>query len=168
MGSPSAPDGPPTGPAPARGLAYVEMLAAVAVLMVLAAAVIPLARWDEKRRREVWLRVQLQTMRDAIDQYKKYADQGLIIMSDVEQMGYPLTLEELTEGVEIGDPTSGETKTIRFLQRVPVDPFTEEQEWGLRSYQDDWDSDSWGGENVYDVYSLSRVRALDGTYYKDW
>ena len=166
-GASSAPDRPGPG-SKARGLGYIELLAALAVLMVLASAVIPLARWDEKRRREGWLRVQLQTMRDAIDQYKKYADQGLIILTDVEQMGYPLTLEELAEGVEVGDPTSGETKTIRFLQRIPVDPFTGEPEWGMRSYQDDWDSDSWGSENVYDVYSLSPARALDGTYYKDW
>ena len=71
-------------------------------------------------------------------------------------------------GVEISDPESPESKKVAFLQRIPVDPMTGEAEWGKRSYQDDWDSDSWGGENVYDVYSLSEVRALDGSYYKDW
>jgi general secretion pathway protein G len=114
------------------------------------------------------LRVHLDMMRIAIDQYKKYTDQGLIVLSDVEQMGYPLTLEELVEGVQVGDLEDPEAKTIKFLQRIPIDPFTEQAEWGLRSYQDDWDSRSWGGENVYDVYSLSRGMALDGTYYTDW
>jgi general secretion pathway protein G len=138
------------------------------VMMVLASAVIPLTRWNEKRRLEARLRIQLETMRDAIDQYKKYTEEGLIVQSDVEQMGYPLDLEELVDGVDVGDPQSPDSKTIRFLQRIPVDPFTEEAEWGLRSYQDDWDSDSWGGENIYDVYSLSDRRALDGSYYSEW
>lgn len=156
-----------------KGLSYLELLVALAVLLVLASAVIPLARWDEKRRMEVRLKSHLETMRHAIDQYKKYADEGLIIMTDVEQMGYPKTLEELVDGVEVGDPQSPDSKTIKFLQRLPVDPFNEDEfrsdpEWGLRSYQDDWDSDSWGGENVYDVYSLSRQRALDGSYYNEW
>jgi general secretion pathway protein G len=129
----------------ARGLTAVEMLAALGVLMVLVSIAIPLARWDEKRRREEHLRMELQLMRDSIDEYKK-----------------------LVDGVEVGDSTTGKTKTIHFLNRIPTDPFTEEPEWGLRSYQDDWDSRSWGGENVYDVYSLSEGKALDGTYYKDW
>jgi len=150
------------------GLSYIELMVALVVLAVLASAVIPLARWDEKRRREERLRVHLATMRQAIDEYKKYVDEGLIVQSDVEQMGYPLTLEELVEGVEVGDPNSPDSQTIRFLRKVPEDPFTGEAEWGLRSYQDDWDSNSWGGENVYDVYSLSDIRALDDTYYKDW
>lgn len=151
-----------------RGFSYIEMLVATMVLLVLASVVFPLARWDHKRRLEARLRVNLQTMRDAIDLYKKYVDEGLIVQTDVEQMGYPRTLEELVDGVEVGDPTSPEAKTIRFLRRIPVDPITGEEEWGLRSYQDDWDSRSWGHENVYDVYSLSEKRALDGTYYKDW
>jgi general secretion pathway protein G len=151
-----------------RGFSYVELLVALMVMMVLASAVIPLTRWNEKRRLEARLRIQLETMRDAIDQYKKYTEEGLIVQSDVEQMGYPLDLEELVDGVDVGDPQSPDSKTIRFLQRIPVDPFTEEAEWGLRSYQDDWDSDSWGGENIYDVYSLSDRRALDGSYYSEW
>jgi general secretion pathway protein G len=153
-----------------RGFSYIELLVALMILMILASAAVPVARWDEKRRREARLRVSLQTMRDAIDQYKRYTDEGLILQSDVEQLGYPQTLEELVDGVEVGDgdPQSPESKKIRFLQRIPVDPFTEEAEWGLRSYQDEWDSDQWGGENVYDVYSLSDLRALDGTYYLDW
>ncbi len=151
-----------------RGLTYVELITALAVLMVLASIAIPMSRWDEKRRREVELRTTLQNLRDAIDQYKHYSELGLIRQTDVEQKGYPRTLEELTEGVEVSDPNAPETQTVRFLQRIPVDPMTGTAEWGLRSYQDDWDSDSWGGENVYDVYSLAPGEALDGTRYKDW
>jgi len=151
-----------------RGFSYVELLVAMMVMIVLASAVIPLTRWNEKRRLEARLRIQLETMRAAIDQYKKYADEGLILQSDIDQMGYPLDLDELVDGVDVGDPQSPDSKTLRFLQRIPVDPFTEEAEWGLRSYQDDWDSDSWGGENIYDVYSISDRRALDGSYYYEW
>jgi general secretion pathway protein G len=150
------------------GLTYIEMYVALAVLLVLAISIIPLKRWDDRRRREAHLRRTLETVREAIDAYKKYSEEGLIVQTDVEQMGYPLSLEELVEGVEVGDPNSPDAKTVRFLRRIPVDPMTEEEEWGLRSYQDDWDSDSWGGENVYDIYSLARGTALDGTEYSDW
>ncbi len=151
-----------------RGFSYIEMLVVAAVLIILASALIPMSRWDEKRRREDRLRITLRQMSAAIDQYKAYVDSGLLIQTDVEQMGYPLELEELVEGVEIGDPLSISFKTVKFLQRLPIDPMTGEADWGLRSYQDDWDSDSWGGENIYDIYSVSSVRALDGTYYRDW
>ena len=150
------------------GISYIELMVSIVVLAILASSVIPMARWDAKRREEARLRVYLETMRTAIDQYKKFADEGLIVLTDVEQMGYPLTLEELVEGVEVGDLEDPESKTIKFLQRIPVDPFTEQPDWGMRSYQDDWDGRSWGGENVYDVYSLSGGIALDGTYYADW
>lgn len=151
-----------------RGLGYIEMLVALAVLSVLAAAVIPLAQWDEKRRREKRLRTHLSQMRQAIDAYKAYADAGMIVMDDIEQLGYPPSLEVLAEGVEVGDPSSPFSETIKFLPRVPDDPFLGTPEWGLRSYQDNWDSDNWGRENVYDVYSLSRIQALDETWYEDW
>ncbi len=151
-----------------RGLTYLELLVALAIIMVLASAVIPLHRWTEKRKRETYLRMQLETMRNAIDLYNSYSAQGLIQQTDVEQMNYPTSLEELVEGVEVGDPSSPQSTHVQFLRAIPVDPFTGEAEWGLRSYQDDWDSDSWGRENVYDVYSLSNLQALDGTYYRDW
>jgi len=157
------------------GLTTVELFAALGILIALVSAAMPLKRWDEKRRREEELRVDLRMMRDAIDLYKKAADQGRIKAQDVEQRGvpsdpgfYPTDLDELVEGVDVTDPTTGLSTKVRFLQSIPVDPFTQEAEWGKRSYQDDWDADSWGGENVYDVYSLSEVKALDGTYYKDW
>jgi len=146
------------------------------VLAVLATSVIPLARWDDKRRREARLRGALETMRASIDQYNKYMREGLIEPQDIEQCAiagarktcWPLSLEELVEGVEVGDPASPDKKMVKFLARVPVDPMTEEPRWGMRSYQDAWDSKSWGGENLYDVYSLSPKRALDDTYYSEW
>jgi general secretion pathway protein G len=157
------------------GLTTVELLAALAVLMVLVSVAIPVARWDEKRRREVELRVELRMMREAIDEYKKAADQGRIKQQDVEQKGvptdpgfFPTDLDELVDGVDVVDPATATTHKVQYLQRIPVDPFTGEAEWGKRSYQDDWDATSWGRENVYDVYSLFDGKALDGTYYKDW
>lgn len=158
----------------ADGMSYVELLVTVMVLLVLASAVIPLARWDQKRRREEHLRVTLQTLRDSLDQYNKYMIAGLIVTTDVEQCAlpadrrtcYPRDLDELVDGVEVGDPAN--PTVVKFLQSIPVDPVTGEAEWGKRSYQDDWDSRSWGGENVYDVYSLAVGQALDGTYYRDW
>jgi general secretion pathway protein G len=156
------------GRARERGFSYIEMIVTAMVLAVLATAVIPLAHWDRKRRLEGRLRVTLEQIRWAIDHYHKYVEDGMIVQTDVEQMGYPRTLEELVEGVEVSEPTSPELKKVKFLQRIPVDPITGVAEWGLRSYQDDWDSTSWGGQNVYDVYSLSDLRALDDTYYSEW
>jgi general secretion pathway protein G len=150
----------------AHGLTYVELLVAMTVLAVLATVALPMARWDQKRRDEARLRTTLVILRAAIDKYKEFSDQGKIVPSDVEQLGYPRTLEELVDGVDLGDPDNPEK--VRFLARIPIDPMTELAEWGLRSYQDDWDSDTWGRENVYDVYSLSDRRALDGSYYRDW
>jgi len=151
-----------------KGLTTVELLAAVGVLLVLMSVAIPVMRWDEKRRRESELRIELRMIRDAIDQYKKKVDEGRIQQTDVDQRGYPRDLDELVEGVDVGDPQGGQTHKMRFLRSIPVDPFTGEAAWGVRSYQDDWDSTSWGGENVWDVYSLAPGKALDGTYYKDW
>jgi len=157
-------------PAGERGLTYLELMVAATVLVILAQALIPLFTWNDKRLKEEQLRIALEIMRSAIDKYNEYFQQGLIVQDDVEQFGYPRDLDELVEGVELAqlDQTSLETKTIQFLHKIPVDPFTGTAEWGKRSYQDDWDSSDWGGENVWDVYSVSELRALDGTYYKDW
>lgn len=151
-----------------RGVTYIELLVSVTILLIVAGAVIPLARWDEKRRREVELHGTLRQIRDAIDLYKKYSDQGMIVQKDVDQLGYPLDLDELVDGVEVGDPDTPTKKKIPFLRAMPIDPITGETDWGKRSYQDDWDSEGWGGENLYDVHSLAPGRALDGTYYRDW
>jgi general secretion pathway protein G len=150
------------------GLTTVELLAALGIMLALVTVAIPLKRWDEKRRREEELRVDLRMMRNAIDLYKTYVDEGKIKQKDVDQKGYPIDLDELVDGVDVADPLTGLSHKVHFLQSIPVDPLTEEAEWGLRSYQDDWDATSWGRENVYDVYSLSLGKALDGTYYKDW
>src|SRR5262245_24016651 len=104
-----------------RGLTTVELLAALGVLLVLASIAIPLKRWDEKRRREDYLRMTLQTVRDAIDQYKKMTDEGRIQQKDVDQRGYPRDLEELVEGVDVVDPASGEQHKMRFLHHIPDD-----------------------------------------------
>jgi general secretion pathway protein G len=150
------------------GLTTVELLAALGIMMALLSMAIPLKRWDDKRRRENELRMDLRMMREAIDQYKKAVEEGKIKQTDVDQRGFPLDLDELVEGVDVADPLTGLSHEVRYLQFIPVDPFTEEAEWGKRSYQDDWDATSWGGENVWDVYCLFEGKALDGTYYKDW
>ena len=151
-----------------RGLTFIELLIVATILLIIATVVIPLAQATIKRQREIELKRALTQIRRAVDAYKMYADQGFIIQEDVEQEGYPLDLETLVEGVEVGGPENPFPKTVRFLRKIPIDPMTGEATWGLRSYQDDFDSTSWGGENVYDVYSLSWGEALDGTYYKDW
>ncbi|GBC79801.1 hypothetical protein HRbin09_01027 [bacterium HR09] len=116
-----------------------------------------------RREQEAELKLALRQMRNAIDEYKRLADQGMIQV-DLGTEGYPKSLEELVEGVEI----VGQKTKRKFLRRIPVDPMTGKAEWGLRSYQDEPDSTSWGGQNVYDVYSLSEATALDGTKYRDW
>ena len=148
-----------------RGISYVELMVCVAIIMVLAAAAVPMTRISVKRQKEIELKAALREIRRAIDEYKLATDSGRIIVEDLDSEGYPLELEMLVEGVEeVGQVD----RKIKFLRRLPVDPFNPDGEWGLRSYQDEFDSDSWGRENVFDVYSQSEGRALDGTYYRDW
>jgi general secretion pathway protein G len=154
-----------------KGFTLIEMLVTLTILAILAAAIIPLAKTAVKREREIELRQNLRLMREAIDAYKKLADENKIeIEEDTE--GYPPDLETLVEGVEVQEEAEeGEepgTKIVKFLRRIPKDPMTNSYDWGLRSYQDDHDSDVWGGENVYDVYTKSMAAALDGTKYRDW
>ncbi len=151
----------------ARGFTYIELIIATVVLSILAAAVIPVAQVTAKRAREFELRRDLRTMRDAIDNYKRAVDTGLIGGTDVEvgSEGYPKELEVLVKGVaQVGTVD----RKLKFLRRVPIDPMTGTTEWGLRSYQDEADSTHWGGQNVYDVYTKSGETALDGTKYRDW
>ena len=151
-----------------RGFTYLELVATTAILMILASAIMPMARVARKRQREIELRRELRILRTAIDDYKKMVDAGRIGGTDVKlgSEGYPPTLEILVEGVKaVG---SVEEKKLKFLRRIPVDPMSQSAEWGLRCYQDDPDSDSWCGSNVYDVYSKSQGEALDGTKYSDW
>lgn len=143
------------------GLTLVELIVTVAILAILASAAVPVARFQVKREKERELRYDLWQMRSAIDHYKDAADKGLI-QTKVDSQNYPPDLETLTTGVDI------QGHKVRFLRKVPVDPMTNSTDWGLRSMQDDPDSDSWGGQNVFDVYTKSDGTGLDGTKYKDW
>ncbi|MBZ5587074.1 MAG: general secretion pathway protein GspG [Acidobacteriia bacterium] len=134
-----------------------------AIVAILAAVALPTARFTMKRERESELRLDLRLMRNAIDDYKHLSDQGMIQV-ELGTEGYPKTLEDLVQGVSV----VGQLTKRKFLRRIPIDPMTGKPEWGLRAYQDEMDATSWGGQNVYDVYSLSQGTALDGTKYKDW
>ena len=151
-----------------RGYSFVELLVVSSILMILASAVMPLAKVTMTRQREAELRRSLREMRTAIDRYKDAVDAGAISPLEVElgSEGYPPDLDTLVEGVPMANDASG--RSLKFLRRIPRDPMTREREWGLRSYQDDPDSTSWGGQNVYDVYSTGRGIGLDGTPYREW
>jgi general secretion pathway protein G len=146
------------------GFTLTELVVVCALLVTLAATALPIGRVAAKRSKEAELRLALRLMRNAIDEYKRFTDAGLIPV-DLGSDGYPPDLETLVEGVDI----VGQIDTrVRFLRRIPTDPMTGEGEWGLRSYQDEWDSQSWGGSNVYDVYSLSAGVGLNDVEYRLW
>jgi len=155
----------------ASGFTLAELIITLALLAILAMSALPLGKMAVKRDNELELARALRTMREAIDAWKKLADEKKFEF-DQDTEGYPPTLEDLVKGVEIQDKDSkgqtGRKRTVKFLRRIPKDPMTNSFDWGLRSYQDDPDSDSWGEENVYDVYTKSEALALDGTRYKDW
>jgi general secretion pathway protein G len=139
----------------------IELIATLTILSVLVGMAIPMARFTMKREKERELRRDLWDMRDAIDKYKDYADRQQFQIK-LGSEGYPPDLETLVKGVDV------QGKKIKFLRKIPVDPMTGKDEWGLRSMQDDPQSESWGGQSVFDVYSKSEGTALDGTKYKDW
>lgn len=143
------------------GLTLVELIITVAIVAILASAAVPIARFQVKREKERELRRDLWEMRDAIDRYKDAADKGAMQVK-ADSLGYPPDLQTLVDGVDIQD------KKVRFLRRIPVDPMTGNTDWGLRSNQDDPESDSFGGQNVFDVHSKSDGTALDGTKYSTW
>jgi general secretion pathway protein G len=147
-----------------RGFTLVELIAAMAIMMILASAALPLERIHAERVREEVLRQDLREIRSAIDRYKDFSDHGLIPVK-IDTFGYPPDLDTLVKGVRIGATSNTRYK---FLRRIPVDPMTGQAQWGLRSMQDDPDSTTWGGQNVFDVYSLSQGTALDGTPYSSW
>ena len=151
-----------------RGYTFVELLVVTAIIIILASAVMPLAKVTAKRQREVELRRVLREMRTAIDKYKDAADLGQISPFELKAgaEGYPKDLQVLVDGVPMANDASG--KKLKFLRRVPVDPMTKGTEWGMRSYQDDPDATRWGGQNVFDVYTTFAGTALDGTKYRDW
>jgi general secretion pathway protein G len=143
------------------GFTLVELIVATTILMILTSMALPLARVVVKREKERDLRRAIWEMRDAIDRYKDAADRQAFQIK-VGSEGYPPDLQTLVDGVDV----SG--KKLKFLRRIPIDPMTGSTEWGMRSMQDDPDSDSWGGDNVFDVFTKSQGTALDGTKYKDW
>jgi len=148
----------------ARGYTLVELVVVCAVLVILAGAAFPVAKYTRLRLKEMELRSALREMRAAIDEFKRYTDAGLLPV-DFGTDGYPAELEVLVEPIDVVGQID---KQIRFLRRIPVDPMTGEPEWGLRSTSDEPDSTSWGGENVFDVYSLADGIGIDGVPYSEW
>jgi general secretion pathway protein G len=155
-----APDSAPDS-VPDAGLTLVELIIVCTILSLLATMAVPVARFEVKRIKERQLRADLWEMRSAIDHYKDAADKGGMQIK-ADSYGYPPDLQTLVDGVEI------QTNKVKFLRRIPVDPMTGTTEWGLRAMQDDADSDSWGGQNVFDVHTKSTGTALDGTKYNTW
>jgi len=146
------------------GFTLAELVMVCTLLVTLAAVVLPVAKFAAKRTKETELRAALRTLRNAVDEHKRYSDAGLIPV-ELGTDGYPASLEVLLEGVDLVGQID---RKVRFLRRIPVDPMTGEATWGLRSYQDRWDASSWGGQNVFDVYSLSQGTGLDGIPYAKW
>jgi general secretion pathway protein G len=146
------------------GMTLLELIIATGVLAILSTAALPTVRFLILRPKERELRRDLREMKNAIDRYKDYSDKNLIRVK-VGTEGYPPDLDTLVKGVNLG---ASDTQKVRFLRRIPIDPMTGRADWGLRSVQDDPDSDSWDGNDVFDVYSKSTGTALDGTLYKDW
>src|ERR1700761_7516073 len=152
------------------GLTLVELIVAFSILLILTNMAVPMARYQVRRQREKALRADLEDMRKAIDKYKDLCDQGKIQSTNNDAYCYPLTLESLVEGVQMTNTLAGNNQTtkMRFLRRIPKDPMTGDADWGKRSMQDEPTSDSWGGQNVFNVYSKSLDKASDGTPYSEW
>jgi general secretion pathway protein G len=151
-----------------RGFTFVELMVVTAIVLILASVAVPMAQVTVQRQREAELNYALREMRTAIDKFKDAADQGLIPPTELDpgNEGYPKDLDTLVEGVSVANDASG--RKLKFLRRVPLDPMTRKAEWGKRSYQDRPDTSSWGGQNVFDVYSISEGTGLDGRKYRDW
>lgn len=148
------------------GMTLIELIVSCTILTLLATMAIPIARFTAQRERENQLRYELRYMREAIDRYKDLADHGQIRV-DATTGGYPPDLDTLVKGVQLTSVTGG-GKNIHFMRSIPLDPVTGKAEWGLRSTEDDPDSTSWGGQNVFDVYSKSQGTAINGTKYAEW
>jgi len=143
------------------GFTLIELVVATTILLILSGLVIPVARIQIKREKERQLRAALWELRDAIDRYKDAADRNAF-RTKVNSFGYPADLDTLVNGEDVGG------KKLRFLRHIPVDPMTGNTDWGLRSMQDDPDSDTFNGDSVFDVHTKSQGIALDGTKYRDW
>lgn len=151
-----------------RGYTFIELVIVSTILLILASAVMPLAQVTSQRAKEAELRRALREMRTAIDRFKDAVDQGVIPTTELRagSEGYPPDLDTLVEGVSMANDATG--RQLKFLRRIPIDPMTNSTEWGLRAYQDAPDATSWGGGNVFDVYTTSEGTGLDGTKYRDW
>lgn len=147
-----------------RGFTVVELIVAFSILAILATAALPLAKVTIQREREIELRRALREIREALDKYKQTSDLNLI-EKKLDTEGYPPDLQTLVDGVPLMNTVD---KKIKFLRRIPKDPLTGSADWGMRSYQDDPASTSWGGQNVFDVYTKNQGTALDGTKYSEW
>jgi general secretion pathway protein G len=143
---------------------FVELMASITIILLLTTIALPLARVQIQRTKEFELRRDLRQLREAIDRYKAFSEQGMIPVK-ADSFGYPPDLQTLVEGVVLKGTA---TAKYKFLRKLPVDPITDAADWGMRSMQDDTDSRSWGGQNVFDVFSKSEGTALDGTKYSDW
>jgi general secretion pathway protein G len=152
------------------GLTLVELIVAFSILLILTSMAVPMARFRVRREREKELRQDLREIRNAIDKYKDLCDTGKIQAGSQEAYCYPVSLEALVNGVPLMNTVAGlnQTGKMRFLRRIPKDPMTGDTDWGKRSMQDEPTSNSWGGQNVFDVYSKTMDKASDGTPYSDW
>jgi general secretion pathway protein G len=153
------------------GLTLVELIVAFSILLILTSMAVPLARYQIRRDREKALRADLVDMRKAIDRYKDLCDQGKIQAGDADAYCYPASLQIMVDGVKLTNTLSGNGQgsgKMKFLRRIPKDPFTGDTDWGKRSMQDDPTSNSWGGQNVFDVFTKSMDRDGDGKPYSDW
>jgi general secretion pathway protein G len=159
---------PHVEPRTPNGYTFVELLVVATIIMILASAIMPLAKVTARRTREAELHRALREMRTAIDKFKDAADLGQIGSLDLKvgAENYPADLDQLVEGVTAANDATG--RKLKFLRKIPTDPMTHSTEWGLRSYQDKADSTKWGGQNVFDVYTTFDGIALDGTKYRDW
>jgi general secretion pathway protein G len=151
-----------------RGYTFIELLVVSTIIMILASAIMPLAKVTARRQREAELHRALREMRTAIDRFKDQADLGNISALELKagSENYPPDLQTLVDGVTAANDPTG--RKLKFLRHIPVDPMTHSREWGLRSYQDKPDATNWGGQNVFDVYTRFDGSGLDGTKYRDW
>ena len=149
-----------------RGFTLIELIIVVVIISILAAVAIPLVETSVKREKEIQLRRNLRMLRTAIDEYRDFVEEHKIKLEE-DRYGLPERLEELVEGIEYRDKKNNE-RIKKFLRRIPIDPMTNSYDWGLKSYQDKRKSTHWGGENIWDVYTKSEQKALDGSIYKDW
>lgn len=158
-----------------RGFTLLEIIIVIAILSILTAAAVPMVRNTVRRERESDLRYSLRQLRQAIDRYKEYAERfpNAIPIELKTQSGYPKELEILEKGFTPANSVGTSGNIVRFLRKIPIDPMTDNDgsglnDWGIRSSKDRPDSGSWGGEDVFDVYSKSNGTAMNGTRYRDW